>query len=111
MVTPTNTLANTEIPTATPSGNKSVVIYPNPVTGSSVNVLPPAYSGVANVQVEIFTIAFRLVQNETFYNIQGGTPVRVELTDKKGIAFADGIYYLVVTVNGHRSIGKLLILG
>ena len=108
--TPTNTLVSTSTPTATPTSNKGVVIYPNPVTGPTVNVLPPAYSGVADVQVEIFTIAFREVQNEFFRSVPSGTAVKVELTDRRGTSLADGIYYVVVIVDGHRSIGKLLII-
>ncbi len=101
---------DTETPTATPTSNKGVVIYPNPVTGPTVNVLPPAYPGVSNVQVEIYTIAFRLVQDEIFWNVPSGKPVTVELTDKRGTPLADGVYYVVVIVDGHRSIGKLLIV-
>jgi hypothetical protein len=86
------------------------VVYPNPVTGPTVNVLPPAYSGISNVQVEIFTIAFRKVQDESFLSVPPGMAVTVELTDKSGSPLADGLYYLVVIVDGHRSIGKLLII-
>jgi hypothetical protein len=87
-----------------------VVIYPNPVTGPTVNVLPPAYLGVSDVQVEIFTIAFREVQNEIFRSIPSGVAVKVELIDRQGAPLADGIYYIVVIVDGHRSIGKLLVI-
>jgi len=102
--TPTNTA------TPTPAGNKNVVIYPNPVTGTSVNVLPQAYSGVSNVEVEIFTTGFRKVQEETFPNVPPGVAVTLQLTDKRGTPLANGLYYLVVIVDGQRSIAKLLIL-
>ncbi len=106
------TATSTVLPssTSTPSGNKGVVIYPNPVTGPTVNVLPPAYTGVSNVEVEIFTTAFRKVQEETFPNVPSGTAVRVQLTDRWGTPLANGLYYVVVIVDGHRSFGKLLVL-
>jgi hypothetical protein len=87
-----------------------VVVYPNPVTGPTVNVLPPAYSGISDVQVEIFTIVFREVQNEIFRSIPSGVAVKVELTDRQGTPLANGLYYIVVIVDGHRSIGKLLVI-
>ncbi len=106
----TSTITSTATPTATSTGHLGVVVYPNPVTGSTVSVLPPAYSGVSDVQVEIFTIAFREVQEEFFRNVPSGKAVTLELTDKSGTPLADGIYYIVVIVDGHRSIGKMLII-
>ncbi len=108
--TPTNTHMETETPTATPTSNKGVVIYPNPVTGPTVNLLPPAYPGDSNVQVEIFTIAFRLVKDEILWNVPSGKAVTLELTDKWGTPLANGVYYVVVIVDGHQSIGKLLVI-
>lgn len=87
-----------------------MVIYPNPVTGPTVNVLPPAYTGVSTVEVEIFTTAFRKVQEETFPNVPPGLAVTVQLTDKWGTPLANGLYYVMVIVDGHRSFGKLLVL-
>ncbi len=86
------------------------MIYPNPVTGPSVNVLPPAYSGSQNVRVEIFTLSFRKVLDETFPNVPSGTSVKITLDDQWGHLLADGLYYVVVTVNGKHSTGKLLVL-
>jgi len=86
------------------------VIYPNPVTGTTVNVLPKAYSGISNVEVEIFTVSFRMVQEETFVNVPSGVAVTVQLTDKWGKPLANGLYYLVVKTNGGQSVGKLLII-
>lgn len=116
--TPTNTVTatstvvftSTETPTTSPTGSSGVVVYPNPVTGPTVSVLPPAYQGLGDVRVEIFTIAFRKVQDETFWNVPSGKPVTVELTDRRGAPLADGVYYIVVTVDGHRSTGKLLVI-
>jgi len=101
--------APTHTPTSTSSGN-TVVVYPNPVTGGSVNVLPPAYMGSQDVRVEIFTLAFRQVVDETFPAVPGGKAVTIELKDRWGRPLADGLYYVVVTVNGRHSTGRLLIL-
>jgi len=87
-----------------------VVIYPNPAPGGTVNVLPPAYTGFSDVRVEIFTAAFRKVQDRTFTNIPSGTAVPLTLTDRWGSPLASGIYYVVVTTFKGRSIGKLLVL-
>lgn len=73
-------------------------------------MLPPVYPGVSNVEVEIFTTAFRKVQAETFPSVPPGVAVIVELKDKWGMPLADGLYYMVVTVDGKRSIVKFLIL-
>jgi beta-glucanase (GH16 family) len=108
--TPTITSTATNTSTSTPTPCKGVVIYPNPVTGPSVNVLPKAYSGVSNVEVEIFTISFRKVQEETFPNVPPGVAVTLQLTDKWGTPLANGLYYLVVIADGQRSSAKLLIL-
>jgi hypothetical protein len=87
-----------------------VGIYPNPVSGPTVNVLPPPYLGVSNVRVEIFTVNFRKVKDETFYNVPSGTAVTVGLTGWGGNNLANGIYYVVVTTNSAKTIGKLLVL-
>jgi hypothetical protein len=108
MLTPTLTLTSSF--TSTPVGNKGVIIYPNPVTGPTVNVLPPPFPGTAEVRVEIFTPSFRKVQDENFPDVPAGVAVQVELKDRWGKPLADGLYYLVVVVNGNRSIGKLLVL-
>jgi hypothetical protein len=109
-LTPVPSVGQTSTATATTSGNPVVVLYPNPVAGPTVNVLPPAYVGVSNVEVEIFTTAFRKVQDETFPNVPPGVAVTVELKDKSGVPLADGLYYVIVIVDGHRSIAKLLVL-
>jgi hypothetical protein len=86
-----------------------VVVYPNPAPGPIVNVLPPAYGGISNLRIEIFTAAFRKVQDETFTNIPSGTAVTIALIDRWGTTLGNGIYYLVVTTSKGRTIGKLLI--
>ena len=62
------------------------------------------------MEVEIFTTAFRKGQEETFLNVPPSVAVTVQLTDKWGTPLANGLYYLVVIVDGQRSVAKLLIL-
>lgn len=121
--TATRTWTNTETPTATwtftpvatttssPSSQQGKVgIYPNPATGPTLQVLPPSYLGAKDVRVELFTTNFRKVQDETYPSLPAGTAVTVSLTGKAGNPLANGVYYVVVTVNGQRTIGKLLVL-
>ena len=100
----------TSTSTATPNERRVPVIYPNPAPGGTVNILPQAYAGISNVRVEIFTSAFRKVQDKTFENIPSGQSVSISLTDRWGAPLASGIYYVVVTTSSGRSISKLLIL-
>jgi len=119
VATQTNTGTPTKIPTAQPKGNPTPIIYPNPSDGGPVQVLIPG-QGIGNVKVDIFTTAFRKVQEATFSNVPlgvMGTSVTIYLTDKSGNQLASGIYYVVVTVTPvgggakyERLVGKLLLL-
>ena len=60
--------------------------------------------------MEIYTVSFRKVQDETFPGVPGGTAVTVELKDRWGVELANGFYYVVVIVDGKRFITKLLVL-
>jgi hypothetical protein len=91
-------------------GPSEISIYPNPVFGPTVKVIPPAYPGLSDVRVEIFTTAFRKVQDEIFPKVPPGAAVEVELKDKWGKPLADGLYYLVALVDGGRSVGKLMVV-
>lgn len=108
--TSTPTSSPTVTVTATPADNTVVLVYPNPATGSSVNVLAPAYSGSEDVRVEIFTLGFRKVLDEPFQDVPAGKPVTVQLKDQWGTPLANGLYYVMVTVDGKHSTAKLLIL-
>ncbi len=116
---PTSTPTGTATPsvTATPSITPAptavpgvIEIYPNPGTGPTVQILPPPYLGLSNVRVEVYTLAFRKVKDETFDSIPSGTAITLTLTGRGGNNLANGIYYVTVTVNGKRTIGKLLVL-
>jgi len=85
-------------------------IYPNPVTGPTVNLLPPPAQGLSDVRVEIFTLSFRKVKDQTFPNVPPGSPITLDLTGWGGHPLANGIYYVVVTTEAGRVMGKLLVL-
>ncbi|HVZ80897.1 MAG TPA: hypothetical protein VHE12_08870 [bacterium] len=123
-VTPTNTATATASLTASPSaspsptptgtpapnGNQGVVLYPNPSTGPTVNLLPPSYPGVSDVEVRIFTTSFRKVLERTFLNIPSGATLSLSVADERGVPLANGLYYVVVRTKSGLAIGKLLVL-
>jgi hypothetical protein len=102
---PTSTL--TPAPTPLPD---HVGIYPNPAPGPTDNILPPYYTGVSNVRVEVFSLAFRKVIDLTFDSVPSGTAIKLELVGRSGNPLANGIYYVVVTTKAGRATGKLLVL-
>lgn len=85
-------------------------IYPNPVSGPTVNILPPSYNGVSNVRVELYTLAFRKVIDQTFDSVRAGTAIQLDLLGRSGKPLANGVYYVVVTTGSGRAMGKLLVL-
>jgi hypothetical protein len=104
-VSPTSTV--TVAPTALPG---HVGIYPNPVSGPAVNIVPPSFNGISNVRVEIYTLAFRKVQDTTYSSQTSGTAITLNLTGKSGNPLSNGIYYVVVTTSSGRAVGKMLVL-
>jgi hypothetical protein len=107
--TPTITSTPSATRTATPFKDDKPVLYPNPSDGGPIQVLPPPYSGVEDVTVEIFTAAFRKVSTQAF-GTQTYGPLTVQLKDNWGHPLASGLYYLVVKVGPKRTVSKLLIL-
>jgi hypothetical protein len=89
--------------------NTAAIVFPNPSTGGPVNVKPPVYTGTATVKVQLFTTAFRKVQENDYSTLPYG-PIKVLMQDDWGKPLASGLYYVVITVNDHRSITKLLLL-
>lgn len=87
-----------------------LILYPNPANGTQpVTILVPRGS-LTNVRVQIFTVAFRKVLEENLLNPPLGVPIAVNLTDKSGVPLASGLYYVVVTTNQGRYVGKLIVL-
>jgi hypothetical protein len=65
----------------------------------------------SDLKVQIFTTAFRKIQELPFNNQAVGVDVSFKLTDRWGSPMASGLYYVVVTVNSsQRMVGKLMIL-
>jgi hypothetical protein len=87
-----------------------VGIYPNPVSGPTVNILPPFFNGNSNVRVEIYTLSFRKVQDTTYTSQTSGTAIPLSLTGKSGNPLSNGVYYVVVTTSSGRAVGKLLVI-
>jgi hypothetical protein len=107
----TSTPEFTDTATPAPSVPSGIAgIYPNPVAGPTVEILPSGYTGISNIRIEIFTISFRKVRDETFPSIPSGTAVTLTLTARGGAPLANGLYYVVVTTKSGRTIGKLLVL-
>ncbi len=84
------------------------VVYPNPATGSTTTLQLPSFN-MSNVKVQIFTVAMREVQTRTIAQVMGNT-LTISLTDKGGVALADGLYYFMIQGDGQRWINKVLIL-
>ena len=100
----------TTLPTLIPGGGNSFVIYPNPAKGSQVNLYTPNGTASGNLEIQIFTLAGRKVQDSKIPNVQPATVITLDLLDKSGAALSDGLYYLVVKPSGvSRSVLKLLV--
>jgi hypothetical protein len=109
--TATSTLTATPMATATGTASTGkMVLYPNPADGTQPVGLHLNLTSPSNVKVQIFTTAFRKVLEQSFPQQPVGVDVAFNLVDQWGTPMASGLYYVVVTVNGHRSILKLLIL-
>jgi uncharacterized repeat protein (TIGR01451 family) len=107
--TPTST--PTATPTHTPVSKTGVVIFPNPSTGTSVTIQLSLASSASQVRIEIFTLAFRRVNQITLSAVPAGIKdVTLSLTDRDGTPLANGLYFVVVNGDGQRTIEKLLIL-
>ena len=87
-----------------------MVVYPNPSDGTQPVSIALSLTSPADVKVQIFTTAFRKVQEQEYPGQPVGVPLSIDLTDKRGVPLASGLYYVVVSVNGQRTIVKLLIL-
>ena len=107
--TPTPTPSFTFTPTPEPNGGVPV-LYPNPVSGPGpVTIQLPNYPGTGKVTVQVFTTAFRMV-NEFTVNEAGGSKAPLPLTDRSNNPLANGLYYVAVQTPAGKSILKLLVL-
>jgi hypothetical protein len=115
--TPTPTLTSTALmtPTATPSltptpaeSSPPFILWPNPSHGEAVTV-NPGLTGLSDVRVQVFTTAYRKVQDQLFPQMAPGMILAIKPYDKWGTPLANGLYYLVLTSNKGRWIGKWLV--
>jgi hypothetical protein len=116
--TPTNSPTGTLTPhftvSPTPTLNPTglILLYPNPVNSPGpVQIQLTLGQAATDVNVSVFTTAFRKV-NEVDYGAQPAGMVKLPLPtlDKSGIPLANGLYYLVVKIDGKRLVGKLVVL-
>src|SRR5262249_55935148 len=104
--TPTKTWTHTP----TPGKDDRPVVYPNPGTGPTVTIYPPAFNNAKDMKIQVFTSAFRKVREDDHPQPLPGVGVTLELKDKTGTPLADGLYYILCDLDDHRSVTKLLIL-
>jgi hypothetical protein len=113
-VTFSPTFTSSPTPTISPTPVLQIypVIYPNPVNGTAQPMVrPPFYSGSSVVKVEIYTLAFRKVwESPKTGSVTWGHDIQVSLVASDGNPFSNGLYYVVVTTNSGRTIGKMLVL-
>ena len=84
------------------------MVYPNPVSGSTVNIKMPVMNAL-NVKVLIFTIAMREVETVNAPEVVGDA-LSVQLIDKSGMSLANGLYYFVIQAAGQKWVIKVLVL-
>jgi hypothetical protein len=108
--TATSTPSATFTSTMTPLPNSTPKVFPNPSSGGPIQVMPQVFQGTANIKVQLFTTAFRMVAEQNYPPQAYGAPVTIVPEDNWGHPLASGLYYAVVTVDDTRSIIKLLIL-
>jgi hypothetical protein len=126
-LTPTSmpTFTSTSIPTSTVQTGSTPVVYPNPATGTEPVTVAVTLSQPSDAMtVQIFTVAFRMVQDTLVStgptgvssSVSGGTTAKtwhipITLNDKWGTPLASGLYYVVLSNhNGYHSVSKLLLL-
>jgi hypothetical protein len=108
-LSPTPTPSATTEATVDLAGN--TLLYPNPADGTvPVKIHHLKLQGVSDVRVQIFTITQRKVQDLVFNQVAPGEDLAFSTTDKWGVNLANGLYYVVVTTEQSRWIGKLILL-
>ena len=111
-LTPSPTIILSPTPTPTFSQGPPIttpIPFPNPAPGSTATISFTLRDNSSWVHVEIFTTAFRKVNQVDLSNVPAGAQlVSVPLTDSHGSPLANGIYYIVVVTQQGRAIGKLL---
>jgi hypothetical protein len=85
------------------------VVFPNPVPGGQVQILPQTFTGLSAVKVKVYTLSYKLVLKKDFPPMASGYPVTLELLDDWGEPLAAGFYHVVVIVGNKKSMTQLLV--
>ncbi len=83
------------------------MVYPNPWNGEGPLKLSVTLGAPGEVQVKLFTSAFRKVWQDQFLQEPSGNDQLLLSLPR----LANGIYYLVVESEGKRWVVKLIVLG
>lgn len=99
-------------PTATLAPEATPILFPNPLRDDeTVHLDIPFDKPHDYVMVSIFTTAFRKIYENTSRFVPDGIFTKdLNIKDVKGSVAADGLYYVVIDIPGHRWITKLLVL-
>ncbi len=113
--TPTNTSTAIDTPTPTATAQMPVGIpipFPNPSTGPGpVQVQILLKQPAAWLAIKVYTLAFRMVNEQNYQNLPAGpNDFPLSPTGKGGAPLANGLYYLEATTPQGHSVGKWLIL-
>jgi hypothetical protein len=109
----------TATPTRTPVAQRTVVepvetpiAYPNPLEGGeTVMVSVPLGEDAESVLLQVFTTAYRKILEENLGSMPAGmNNVALTLRDSKGKPLANGVYYIVITTEKGRAIGKFVVI-
>ncbi len=86
--------------------------FPNPDLGTlPVNVAFVLQNLTPNLEIKMFTTAFRKVWHTTLQNVPAGyNQVPLPLNIPGGLNLANGIYYIVVSDGKSRGVGKLMLI-
>jgi len=87
-----------------------LVLYPNPTHGQPVTLEVAGITTNTSIKVQVFTLAFRKVQDETVGVSPSAPWVVIQPVDRGNNLLANGVYYVVVTTPAKRSVLKLLVL-
>jgi hypothetical protein len=116
-MTPTASLTATPSASPTITATEGTVIsnpipYPNPATGPGpIQVRIVLQKPAAWLTLKLYTLAFRMVREETFQNLPAGPDdLSLTLTDKWGRDLANGLYYILIETPVGKAKAKLLIL-
>ena len=100
--TPTPTFSPSFTPTPLPE------LWPNPSFSGTVQIYL-GLNSVSDISVKIYTVAFRMVQEEK-KSVSPGDYLQIDLRDKWGEKLANGVYYVVINSPRGRLVKKVIVL-